>query len=108
MVPDSGVAAAQPDVKVQNTTSPVSSASAGAPVFEDAMRELETIIHGMEAGTLSLEQSLEAYKRGAELVKQCQAALERVRDQVRVLDGDVLKPFEVRPGDEATDGRALT
>lgn len=76
------------------------------PVFEDAMRELEAIIHGMEAGTLTLEQSLEAYKRGAELVKQCQAALERVREQVQVLDGDVLKPFEHKAGDAGPGGQS--
>jgi len=78
---------------------PIPSELPGAPVFEDAMRELENIIHGMEAGTLGLEQSLQAYQRGAELVKQCQAALERVREQVQVLDGDALKPFESKAGE---------
>ncbi len=82
--------------------SPAESSSpdgANAPAFEDAMRELESIINGMEAGSLSLEQSLTAYKRGAELVKQCQVALERVREQVRVLDGDVLKSLELAPSE---------
>jgi len=69
--------------------------TAAEPVFEDAMRELEGIVHGMEGGALTLEQSLEAYQRGAVLIKQCQVALERVREQVRVLDGDELKPLDV-------------
>jgi exodeoxyribonuclease VII small subunit len=61
--------------------------------FEDAMRELDAIVEQMEDGTLSLEQSLAAYQRGAELVKSCQAKLESVRQQVQVLDGEILKPL---------------
>lgn len=73
------------------------SRTAGAPAippasFEDALRELEAIVERMEDGTLGLEESLTAYKRGAELVKYCQAALEAVREQVQALDGEVLKP----------------
>src|SRR5512146_2775292 len=36
--------------------------------FEAAMAELEQIVSDMEAGKLSLEDSLAAYKRGAELL----------------------------------------
>lgn len=39
------------------------------------------------------EASLAAYRRGAELVRYCQQVLERVEQQVRVLDGDALKPL---------------
>lgn len=63
------------------------------PSFEEAMRELDAIVARMEDGTLSLEASLAAYKRGAEIVKQCQATLESVREQVQVLDGELLKPL---------------
>ena len=61
--------------------------------FEDAIRELDALVEQMEDGTLSLEQSLAAYQRGAELVKCCQAKLEAVRQQVQVLDGEILKPL---------------
>ena len=61
--------------------------------FEQALEELETIVRQMEDGTLSLDQSLAAYKRGAELVKVCETALEHVKEQVRVLDGDLLRPL---------------
>ena len=47
----------------------------------------------MEDGTLSLEQALAAYRRGAELVKVCETALERAKEQVRVLDGELLRPL---------------
>lgn len=61
--------------------------------FEQAMGELEGIVRRMDDGTLSLEESLEAYKRGAFLVRRCQEALDAVRQQVQVLDGELLKPF---------------
>ena len=61
--------------------------------FEDAMRELDGIVARMEDGTLSLEQSLAAYRRGAELVKHCQERLDSVRQQVQVLDGEILRPL---------------
>jgi exodeoxyribonuclease VII small subunit len=65
-----------------------------APVpFEQALDELETIVAQMEDGTLSLDQSLAAYRRGAELVKVCETALERAKEQVRVLDGELLRPL---------------
>jgi exodeoxyribonuclease VII small subunit len=60
--------------------------------FEEAMRELETIVARMDDGSLTLEESLAAYKRGAELVRRCQEALEAVREQVQILDGEMLKP----------------
>jgi exodeoxyribonuclease VII small subunit len=61
--------------------------------FEDAMTELEQLVERMEAGELPLEASVAAYKRGAELVKFCAGQLDRVDAQVKVLEGDMLKPF---------------
>ena len=42
---------------------------------------------------LALEQSLAAYKRGAELLKFCQAQLADAQQQVKVLEAGVLKNF---------------
>lgn len=61
--------------------------------FEEAMKELEQLVARMEAGELPLEASVAAYKRGSELVKYCAAQLEKVDSQVKVLEGDMLKPF---------------
>ena len=69
-------------------------ATAAAPVsFEVAMAELAQLVAQMEAGQLPLEASVAAYARGSELVKFCAAQLEKVESQVKVLDGDMLKPF---------------
>jgi exodeoxyribonuclease VII small subunit len=61
--------------------------------FEDAMAELEQLVAQMEAGELPLEASVAAYKRGSELVKFCAVQLDKVDSQVKVLEGDMLKPF---------------
>ena len=61
--------------------------------FESAMAELEQIVADMEAGKLSLEDSLAAYKRGAELLSFCRTRLEDAQQQVRVLEDGVLKDF---------------
>ncbi len=69
--------------------------------FEDAMAELEQLVAKMESGELPLEASVAAYQRGSELVKYCAAQLERVEKQVKVLEGDMLKPFTA--DDDAED-----
>ena len=61
--------------------------------FEKALAELESIVTRMEDGGLSLEQSLAAHKRGLVLAKQCRERLDAAQQQVRVLEGEVLKPL---------------
>lgn len=63
------------------------------PGFEAAMAELEQIVADMEAGKLSLEDSLAAYQRGAELLTFCRGKLDDAQQQVRVLEEGVLKEF---------------
>jgi exodeoxyribonuclease VII small subunit len=64
-----------------------------AQTFESALAELEKIVAGMEEGQMPLEQSLVAYKRGAELLKYCQAQLADAQQQVKILEDGVLKNF---------------
>ena len=71
------------------------SPDAGAASFEDAIGELESLVQRMESGSLSLEESLAAYRRGAELVASCRATLASAQQQVKVLEGELLRPFEV-------------
>ena len=72
----------------------MSQPSAGAKLsFEQALGELEKIVSRMESGELSLEQSLAAHKRGLELARFCQQRLESAQQQVKVLEGDILKPL---------------
>lgn len=71
--------------------------------FEEAMAELTQLVAQMEAGALPLEASVAAYKRGSELVKYCAAQLDKVDSQVKVLEGDMLKPFSVELAAEADE-----
>ena len=61
--------------------------------FEEAMEELEQLVARMEAGELPLDASVAAYRRGTELVKFCAGQLDKVDSQVKVLEGEMLKPF---------------
>ncbi len=68
-------------------------AKAPPKTFESALEELEKLVADLEGGKLPLADSLAAYKRGAELLKYAQGELALVEQQVKVLEGDVLKPF---------------
>ncbi|RQR66407.1 exodeoxyribonuclease VII small subunit [Burkholderia sp. Bp9002] len=83
-------------------TLPGNGAEALPDNYEMALAELEALVARMEGGALSLEDSLAAYRRGAALVAFCQQQLEKVEQQVRVLDGATLKPLSA--GTAATDG----
>ena len=65
------------------------------------MAELAQLVTQMESGELPLEASVAAYARGSELVKYCAVQLEKVESQVKVLEGDMLKPFAA---DAASEG----
>jgi len=71
--------------------------------FEKALAELEKIVAQMEEGGLSLEQSLEAHKRGLELAKRLRERLEGAQQQVRVLEDEILKPLAAASGTPLAD-----
>ena len=62
--------------------------------FESAIAELEGLVAAMEAGNLSLEASLAAYKRGMELTAWCQKTLADAEQQVKILENGLLKDFD--------------
>ncbi|NIM71560.1 MAG: exodeoxyribonuclease VII small subunit [Xanthomonadales bacterium] len=67
------------------------------PNFEKALAELESLVEKLESGDLALEQSLEDFKRGVELTKQCQQILDRAQQSVEQLlnpeDESTAEPF---------------
>jgi exodeoxyribonuclease VII small subunit len=62
--------------------------------FETALSQLEALVARMENGSLPLEQSLQAYERGVQLARICQLRLDHAEQQVKVLQGNLLKPLE--------------
>ena len=57
------------------------------------MAELETLVADLESGRLPLADALAAYRRGAQLLQFAQRQLQSAQDEVRILEGDVLKNF---------------
>lgn len=53
--------------------------------FEQALQQLETLVQQMEGGSLTLEQSLQAFEQGVALTRQCQQALSQAEQRVQVL-----------------------
>ncbi len=61
--------------------------------YEQALAELDRLVQQMEGGQLPLDQLLDGYRRGAELLAFCRTRLQAVEDQVKLLDDGVLKPW---------------
>lgn len=75
------------------------SAADEGPSFETALAELETIVARMEDGQLPLEESLTAYRRGAELLQRCQRQLADAERRIQILDNGTLREFDAAAGD---------
>lgn len=58
----------------------------GQPGFEEAMRELQSIVEQLESGELPLADALAAYQRGATLLRHSQGLLDQVQAQIEVIE----------------------
>ena len=56
--------------------------------FEQALAHLEQIIGKIEAGSISLEQGLEQYSDGMELIQHCRTVLDRAEQKIQRLSVD--------------------
>ena len=63
--------------------------------FEQALDELDALVRRMESGQLSLDDSIAAYRRGAELARFCQNKLANAEQEIKRLEGDLLKPVDI-------------
>ena len=64
--------------------------------FETALADLEALVESMEAGEMSLEESLHAFERGVKLTRHCQAALKSAELKVKILtENDELVSLEL-------------
>lgn len=74
---------------------------AAAPDFESALARLEALVSQMESGAMPLDQSLAAYQEGVELARLCQQRLDAAEEQVKVLQGNLLRaPGELQAPQE--------
>jgi exodeoxyribonuclease VII small subunit len=55
---------------------------AGELSFEEALKELETVVARLERGDVPLEESIRLYERGAALRARCEAKLAEAEEKV--------------------------
>ncbi len=67
--------------------------------FEEALGRLEEIVKKMEAGEMTLEESLKAFEEGIKLARSCSRRLDEAERRVEILlkqeEELVVKPFKV-------------
>ena len=56
--------------------------------FETSLMNLEKIVAELESGKLSLEDSLERYKQGIDLIKNCHELIDNAEKEVAKLTKD--------------------
>lgn len=61
--------------------------------YEQALTELDQLLQRMEAGQLPLDQLLDGYRRGADLLAWCRQRLQAVEEQVKLLDDGRLEAW---------------
>lgn len=59
--------------------------SAPEPTFEEAQRELETIVDRLERGQAPLDEALALWERGEELYRLCRTKLDTAEGKVEEL-----------------------
>lgn len=74
--------------------------------FEESLQELENIVEKLEAGQLSLDESLLLFERGIMLVRECNSILKNAQQKVDKLIEEnnewMSVPLELQ--DESTQG----
>ena len=72
--------------------------------FEQALAKLEEIVAQIEAGQISLEESIDKYGEGTKLIIQCRTILDSAEKKIQLLakdSGDSVKPAgQIDPSDQ--------
>ena len=62
--------------------------------FEKALEKLEKIVEELEAGDLSLDDSLKKYEEGIKLARACQGKLDKAKQRIEELEKDASGKFK--------------
>lgn len=76
--------------------------------YKEASQELERIIRALESGDMELEESLESYTRGVELLKSLRNRLADAEQKVSVLLADVDGTDKLVPAEAADTSDTLS
>lgn len=73
--------------------------------FEDALKELESIVQKLESGQVKLEEAVSAYEKGVQMQKICEEKLKEAQMKVEklILDKEG-KPTGKEPLDATVEG----
>ena len=64
--------------------------------FEQALRELESVVRRLESGDVPLDESIDLYERGEQLRKACQSRLDSAQARIKkIVAGADGKPTQV-------------
>jgi len=53
--------------------------------FEEALEQLEAIIQQVETGQIGLEQSIDQYEKGMQLIKYCREILTQAEKRIEII-----------------------
>lgn len=67
--------------------------------FEDALRELETIVQQLEQGKTKLDEAITAYERGALLKRHCEQKLAEAKMKVEKISFSADGTVSSQPAD---------
>ncbi len=68
--------------------------------FEQAIARLEVVVEEIEAGDLSLEDSLRRYEEGVALYRRCLSALDAAQRKIELLSAEEGLDSDPQPGEE--------
>ena len=71
------------------------------PSFEKDLEKLEEIVHALEEGGLSLDESLKQFEEGIRLSKRCEKALTEAEKKIEMLTKNAEGELEAEPFHEA-------
>ncbi len=86
------------------------------PTFEQALADLEAIVHRLEEGDIGLADALQQYEQGIKHLRRCYELLEHAERKIELLTGidaqgnPITEPFDAErsPPEEAGRRRART
>ena len=55
------------------------------PLFEESLKTLEGIVLRMEQGEIDLQDALQQFEQGMQLIQRCQATLNQAEQQINQL-----------------------
>jgi exodeoxyribonuclease VII small subunit len=58
--------------------------------FNDAVKEIEIILHNIEKGNLDVDKLSDEVKKASELIKQCQKKLRSTEDEINSIFKDLV------------------